>query len=112
MAFNISDSDWQDFERLVFKLLLDEYGIEESDINRLTQAKNDGGYDGIFYIPCFWGDQNTNKGFIRTLFEAKLRSDLSHSLPLQEFSKALIISINRNATSSLRKQFAMYYSKL
>lgn len=97
MAFNISDSDWQDFERLVFKLLLDEYGIEESDINRLTQAKNDGGYDGIFYIPCFWGDQNTNKGFIRTLFEAKLRSDLSHSLPLQEFSKALIISINRNA---------------
>jgi len=97
MAFNVSDSDWRDFERLIFKLLLDEYGIEESKINRLTQAKKDGGYDGIFYIPYFVGGKDTEKAFIRTLFEAKLRSDLSHSLPLQEFSKALIISINRNA---------------
>ena len=45
MSFNISDSDWRDFEKLIFKLLLDEYGIEESKVNRLTQAKKDGGYD-------------------------------------------------------------------
>lgn len=98
MAFNISDSEWKDFEKLIFKILLDEYGIEESKINRLTQPQKDGGYDGIFYIPYFPKGDEDEKSFIRTLFEAKLRSDLSHSLPLQEFSKALIISINRNAS--------------
>lgn len=97
MSLNISDSDWRDFEKLIFRLLLDEYGIEENKINRLTQAKKDGGYDGIFYIPCPQGENNHVQAFIRTLFEAKLRNDLGHSLPLQEFSKALIISINKNA---------------
>lgn len=97
MAFVMTGSEWRDFEKLIFRLLLDEYGIEESQINHLTQSTKDGGYDGIFFIPCFTGDQVNDGEYLRVLFEAKLRSDVSHALPLQDFSKALIVSINKNA---------------
>ena len=97
MSLVISDSEWRDFEKLIFRLLLDQYGIEESQINYLTQSKKDGGYDGIFYIPCTAGEYSIEESYLRVLFEAKLRSNVHHDLPLQEFSKALIISINKNA---------------
>ena len=93
----VSKNDWRSFEELILQILLDEYNIQESKINKLTSETNDGGYDGIFYVPFGSNENDTPDRMLKMLFEAKLRSDINNDLKLQEFSKALIIAINKNA---------------
>lgn len=94
----ISKKEWREFEKLVFQILLDEYNVQENDINKLTSETKDGGYDGIFYVSSNKDDEiNINSKMMQILFEAKLRANFSKDLPLQEFSKALIIAVNKNA---------------
>lgn len=92
----INKQDWRLFEKLIFQILLDEYKIQKSEINTLTKKTKDGGYDGIFYVP-YNTEESSSKRMLQMLFEAKLRSNINHDLSLQEFSKALIIAINKNA---------------
>lgn len=93
----MNKDDWRAFEELILQILLDEYNIEESDINRLTSETKDGGYDGIFYVPHSFDNLDMSQKMLQMLFEAKLRTDIKKDLQLQEFSKALIIAINKNA---------------
>lgn len=94
----ISKKEWREFEQLVFQILLDEYNVQENDINKLTSETKDGGYDGIFYVSSNKDDEaNLDSKMFQILFEAKLRASYSKDLPLQEFSKALIIAVNKNA---------------
>lgn len=93
----MSKDDWRAFEELIFQILLEEYNIRESEINKLTNETKDGGYDGIFYVPCSFDNFGMSQRMLQMLFEAKLRTDINKDLQLQEFSKALIIAINKNA---------------
>ena len=93
----MSKDDWRAFEELIFQILLEEYDIQESEINKLTNETKDGGYDGIFYVPYSYDNLGTYQRMLKMLFEAKLRTDINKDLSLQEFSKALIIAINKNA---------------
>lgn len=86
--------DWEYFERIIFELLLDKFNLKEDELNKITKSKKDGGYDGIFIFPSY--DNNQLIEF-KTLFEAKLRNNLKKDLPLQDFSKAVIISMNMAA---------------
>lgn len=89
------DQDWRQFEEVIYQILLKEYNITSSEINRLTDKTHDGGYDGIFYVPLYG---NTNSGIsMQMLFEAKLRGNYKKDLTMQEFSKALVIALNRVA---------------
>lgn len=84
---------WEEFEEIVFKVLLDLFGVKEGHKNQLTRSTKDGGYDGVFWLPF----SSNNENYVHIIFEAKLRNNLHTSLPLQEFAKALIIAINRSA---------------
>ena len=94
---DLSKNEWRDFEKLLFELISKEIGLVEdiSDVTAvLTDAQNDGGYDGIYEIPL---NKNLSNDRYRILFEAKLRRKSENDLPLQDFSKALIIAINQAA---------------
>lgn len=94
---DLSKNEWRDFEKLLFELISKEIGLVENISNVtavLTDAQNDGGYDGIYEIPL---NKNLSNDSYRILFEAKLRSKGENDLPLQDFSKALIIAINKAA---------------
>lgn len=82
---------WEEFEEIVFKVLLELFGLKENELNQLTRSTKDGGYDGVFFIPVCSGE---TMHFFHAIFEAKLRTNIHLSLPLQEFAKALIIAIN------------------
>lgn len=82
---------WREFEQFVLDYLKEKYNIIDEDFAILTPPTNDGGYDGILY-----SNVNDLNGNIREIiFEAKLRSAVGTSLPLNDFSKALIIAVNR-----------------
>ena len=96
----ITASVWRRFETVVFlaiKSILNSANIEDIQ-EKLTEQTNDGGYDGSFLVPCI-----TDKGYSQSnayykiLFEAKLRKNIDNDLPLQDFSKALIIAINMDS---------------
>ena len=90
----ILDNDWENFEKLVFETLLSIFHLPCDERNRLTKHRKDGGFDGIFYIPP---DISRNEEEICAIMEAKLRGNVTRDLPLQDFSKAMIIAINRAA---------------
>lgn len=90
----IKREDWSGFEKLVFKMLQDMFGFEESEENCLTQEQKDGGYDGIFFLPSWIGGTDGISYQYKVIFEAKLRTAVKHDLPLSEFSKSLIIAVN------------------
>lgn len=87
----ISKEDWRGFEKLVFQTLLALFHLTCEEQNRLTQSSNDGGFDGIFFIPT---DDSENAPKLRAIMEAKLRGNIDRDLPLQDFSKSMIIAIN------------------
>ena len=82
---------WQEFEVLAFNLVKKELAQEIIEKATITQSVKDGGYDGEFLL---YSKDNT---FIKVLFEAKLRSNVTGNLPLQDFAKAIIISIVNEA---------------
>lgn len=96
----ITTALWRRFEEVVFgaiKSIMENAKIEEMK-EKLTEATHDGGYDGIFLFPyikdsCY----SQTQGYYKILFEAKLRTDLEKDLPLQDFSKSLIIAINMDS---------------
>lgn len=80
------------FESLSFIMVendLQQFNIEYSE---LTQAQKDGGYDGYYII----SPENSSEKFL-VLMESKLRSNFKADLRLDEFSKSIIISINKHA---------------
>ncbi len=90
----ITEKIWREFEELVYAIIRDTLNLNDSNsISRITEKRNDGGYDGVFIIPI----GKTETAQYKILFEAKLRTNIQKDLPLQDFSKALIISINTNA---------------
>lgn len=88
---------WRRFEKIVslaIKSILEDGNIEEIQ-EKLTEPTHDGGYDGSFLIPYITDSGcSTTQGYYKILFEAKLRTNLDKDLPLQDFSKSLIIAIN------------------
>lgn len=90
----ITEEIWRKFEKLVFSIIKDTLKLDATNsISEITEKRNDGGYDGVFIIPI---DRNKAIEY-KILFEAKLRRHINKDLPLQDFSKALIIAINTNA---------------
>lgn len=81
----------REFEIYVLEYLKDNYNITDVDFSRLTPPTGDGGYDGAIY----WVKVGLDESIHETLFEAKLRSTLGYALPMNDFSKALIIAVNR-----------------
>lgn len=81
----------QSFEKLSFEIVKC-YLKKNSPIKyeKLTQEKKDGGYDGYFII-------NSDNDLV--LMEAKLRSNTLSDLPLSDFAKSVLISINQLANS-------------
>lgn len=94
MGHRISDEDWEAFEKLTFQILLTRFHLTADEHNQLTQRKKDGGFDGIFYFPA---EFTTDEHRFCAIMEAKLRKNNLRDLPLQDFSKAMIIAINRTA---------------
>lgn len=94
MGRKISDADWEAFEKITFQTVLAVFHLTANEQNRLTQRKKDGGFDGIFYFPA---ELSANEHRLCAIMEAKLRKDTLRDLPLQDFSKAMIIAINRAA---------------
>lgn len=96
----ISAALWRRFEKVVFlaiKNILEDGDIKEIQ-EKLTEPTNDGGYDGSFLIPYITDSGcSTTQGYYKILFEAKLRKNLDKDLPLQDFSKSLIIAINMDS---------------
>ena len=82
---------WREFEQFVLDYLKEKYNITDERFAILTPPTGDGGYDGILYSKINLSGNNIRE----ILFEAKLRSALGTSLPLNDFSKALIIAVNR-----------------
>lgn len=91
---------WRRFEKvvsLVIKNILENVTTAQIE-EKLTEPTHDGGYDGSFIIPCITEKNHSeSKGYYKILFEAKLRNNLDKDLPLQDFSKALIIAINMDS---------------
>ncbi len=93
----ITKTLWRRFEKIVFLTIKNILKDAKLDIakEQLTEATHDGGYDGSFLVPCITDKGcSQNKGYYKILFEAKLRSNLDKDLPLNDFSKALVIAIN------------------
>ena len=82
---------WDHFEVLAFHAVKSElpqdFIIEET----ITQSIKDGGYDGEFIL------LSQDRAAFQILFEAKLRSNTKDALPLNDFAKALVIAIVRQA---------------
>lgn len=82
---------WDHFEVLAFHAVKSElpqdFIIEET----ITQSIKDGGYDGEFIL------LSQDRTTFQILFEAKLRSNTKGALPLNDFAKALVIAIVRQA---------------
>ncbi len=91
---------WRRFEKVVslaIKNILENGNITEIQ-EKLTEPTHDGGYDGSFLIPYITDSEcSTTRGYYKILFEAKLRNNLNKDLPLQDFSKSLIIAINMDS---------------
>lgn len=85
---------WRNFEKFVLAYLKEKYDITEDKFAILTPPSGDGGFDGVLYLHdlslegLLWGE---------ILFEAKLRSATGTSLEMNQFSKSLIIAVNRFA---------------
>ena len=92
-------NNWLKFETVIREIIEDELGVEDGKdgvIIKQTNPSNDGGYDGLFCIPL--SESSVGKVY-RLLFEAKLRSNDNADLPLDSFSKAVIVAINRDANA-------------
>lgn len=96
----ISKALWRRFERVVslaIRNILEDGDMEEIQ-EKLTEPTHDGGYDGSFLIPYITDSGcSATQGYYKILFEAKLRGNLDKDLPLQDFSKSLIIAINMDS---------------
>ena len=87
----IVQSYWDHFEVLAFHAVKNELPQDFIIKETITQSIKDGGYDGEFILLS--QDHTT----FQILFEAKLRSDPKAALPLNDFAKALVIAIVRQA---------------
>lgn len=90
---------WIEFETAIRMIIANELGVEDGKdgvLIKQTEPSNDGGYDGLFCIPL--SDSPVGEVY-KLLFEAKLRSNLKADLPLDSFSKAIIVAINRDANA-------------
>lgn len=90
--------NWSEFETAIRKIIEDELGVEDGKDGVVviqTEPSNDGGYDGLFCIPL----SDSPEGMYRLLFEAKLRSNIKADLPLDSFSKSVIVAINRDVNA-------------
>ena len=86
---------WRNFEKFVLAYLKDKYGITDNKFAILTPPSGDGGFDGVLYLH----DLSLAFPLGEILFEAKLRSAIGTSLEMNQFSKSLIIAVNRFANA-------------
>lgn len=80
---------WKDFEELsidLIKLLFKDYHFDKH-IEK-TQNSKDGGYDGVVLI------SDNKHNVYKAISESKLRKLSRKDLPLSDFAKTLIISVN------------------
>lgn len=80
---------WKDFEELsidLIKLLFKDYHFDKH-IEK-TQNSKDGGYDGVVLI------SDNEHNVYKAISESKLRKLSRKDLPLSDFAKTLIISVN------------------
>ena len=95
---HFTDSDWQDFENLVFSILYDILKMQYDDVKGIqTKARKDGGFDGRFYLAG--KDGSLHDAEKNMVFEVKLRNNTRKDLPLSDFSKSIIIAINMAANA-------------
>lgn len=87
----IVEKYWRDFEIIAFKAVKSSLPRDITIGETLTQAIKDGGYDGEFIL------LSRDDAAFRVVFEAKLRSNTMMSLPLNDFAKALVIAVVRQA---------------
>lgn len=87
----IVQSYWDHFEILAFHAVKSELPQDFIIKETITQSIKDGGYDGEFILLS--QDHTT----FQILFEAKLRSNPKAALPMNDFAKALVIAIVRQA---------------
>lgn len=90
----ISENDWRGFEILAFRIVREMFNLPEDKNTRLTRKRKDGGFDAIFQIPYVHADDAES---MCAIMEAKLRNSFKRDLPLQDFSKSIIIAVNRTA---------------
>ena len=82
---------WDQFEVLAFRAVKSELPQDLVFEETITQSIKDGGYDGEFIL------LSQDHTMFQILFEAKLRSNTKGALPLNDFAKALVIAIVRQA---------------
>lgn len=82
---------WNHFEVLAFHAVKNELPQDLIIEETITQSIKDGGYDGEFIL------LSQNHVTFKILFEAKLRSNPKAALPLNDFAKAIVIAIVRQA---------------
>lgn len=78
---------WKDFEIIAFNAVKNELPQEFISKEIITQSVKDGGYDGEIILISPNGEVK------QILIEAKLRSYVYASLPLQDFAKSLVVAI-------------------
>ena len=90
---------WKEFESLVLEIIRKEcMKYDEFNTNiHPTKNSKDGGYDGIIFVETKSKGRINLKEFYSILVEAKLRKNANNDLPLSDFSKTLIVAINKNA---------------
>lgn len=82
---------WRTFEKLSMEIINEIYDEHPGVVSHLTSAQSDGGYDGIL---CFPSGTWNKTALYKVLLEAKLRSNNKHDLPLDNFSKTVIVAVN------------------
>lgn len=82
---------WREFEKLSMLIIESFYDDIPEKTVILTEKSKDGGYDGIILFPI----SSYNRSEIyKILVEAKLRNPSSKDLPLSDFAKTAIVSVN------------------
>ncbi len=82
---------WNAFEKLSLQIIHTIYKDQPNEKHFQTSAQSDGGYDGMI---CFSGGTPGTENLYKVLLEAKLRSNNRRDLPLSDFSKTVIITVN------------------
>lgn len=86
-----AENYWREFEKLSMLIIKSFYDRIPEKTVILTEKNNDGGYDGIILFPI--SSQNQNEIY-KILMEAKLRNPSTKDLPLSDFAKTAIVSVN------------------
>lgn len=88
---SIAHRYWKQFEDLSYALIKDRYKLQPKLEGKITERTHDGGYDGIIWF----SDQSRGLNeLFKILLESKLRTNNKTALPMNDFSKVMIIAVN------------------